>query len=470
MLKEKHSLLRRIQLSLDLASTVASFFLAYFLRHSATLSLAPLSPISHYLFLLYIVLPLWAVLLYGNKAYSPIRTLAIGHVLLPPVKTVFLGGIILMSSLFIFKIQAISRTLIFLFLILNAVLLMGERLSLYVFLHNIRKRGLNYRGILIVGTGLRAQRLAALIQHHKEWGLRILGFLDRDVSLVGRKLDSGTVIGTLDGIQEALTAMPVDEVIFVVPRKWLDKIEKAVLVCEQMGRKASIAADFYAHEIAHTKMEKLREWSFLSFNPISRLDEVAATKRIVDIAVSAVVLVLAGPLLLAISLGIKLTSEGPVFFKQKRCGLNGREFSMLKFRTMVDNAELLKRELAHLNEMSGPVFKIKEDPRITAIGRLLRRYSLDELPQFINVLKGDMSIVGPRPPIPSEVEGYDIWQRRRLSVRPGLTCLWQVGGRNNVDFDEWARLDLEYIDNLSLSLDFKIILKTIPAVFMGTGV
>jgi lipopolysaccharide/colanic/teichoic acid biosynthesis glycosyltransferase len=174
-------------------------------------------------------------------------------------------------------------------------------------------------------------------------------------------------------------------------------------------------------------------------------------------------------LLLLIILGIKLTSPGPVLFKQERCGLNGRRFKLLKFRTMVNNAEEIKSRVEHLNEMSGPVLKVRNDPRITPLGRLLRKFSLDEFPQFINVLKGDMSIVGPRPPIPDEVEKYEYIQRRRLSVKPGITCLWQVNGRNKIDFSEWVKLDLEYIDNWSFALDMKIILKTIPAVLKGTG-
>jgi lipopolysaccharide/colanic/teichoic acid biosynthesis glycosyltransferase len=180
-------------------------------------------------------------------------------------------------------------------------------------------------------------------------------------------------------------------------------------------------------------------------------------------------LLVTSPVILLISLGIKLTSPGPVLFEQERCGLNGRRFKLLKFRTMVKNAEEIKPRLNHLNEVSGPVFKIINDPRITTLGMFLRRFSIDEFPQFINVLKGDMSIVGPRPPIPEEVEQYEYIQRRRLSVHPGITCLWQINGRNRIDFSEWVDLDLEYIDRWSLALDMKIIMKTIPAVLRGTG-
>jgi len=217
-------------------------------------------------------------------------------------------------------------------------------------------------------------------------------------------------------------------------------------------------------------LEEFNSIPFLSFNPTSHTETAIVIKRGIDIFLALLLITLTAPFFVFIALAIKLTSPGPVFFKQVRCGLNGRRFNILKFRTMVVNAAALKSELEELNEVSGPVFKIKKDPRVTATGRFLRKFSLDEIPQFINVLKGDMSIVGPRPPIPSEVRKYDLWQRRRLSVRPGITCLWQINGRNGIDFEEWMKLDLEYIDKWNLSLDMKIILKTIPSVLKGTGV
>ena len=173
--------------------------------------------------------------------------------------------------------------------------------------------------------------------------------------------------------------------------------------------------------------------------------------------------------MLSLALLIKLTSKGPVFFKQERCGLNGRKFTMFKFRTMVEDADQMKDLLAEKNEMDGPVFKITNDPRLTKVGKFLRKFSLDELPQLFNVLRGDMSLVGPRPPLPKEVSQYDPWQRRKLSMKPGLTCLWQINGRNNINFERWMKMDLEYIDNWSLWLDTKILLKTVPAVILGTG-
>lgn len=193
------------------------------------------------------------------------------------------------------------------------------------------------------------------------------------------------------------------------------------------------------------------------------------SKKLIDIVISLFLLILCLPAFLVLSAIIKATSPGPVFFKQRRVGLNGRIFTMLKFRTMAKDADSMKVDLMDLNVLDGPVFKIKNDPRITKVGWFLRKTSIDELPQLINILKGEMSLVGPRPPIPDEVDQYKIDDRRRLSMKPGLTCLWQVSGRNEILFEEWMKLDRQYIDQWSLWLDFKILIKTIPAIFRGTG-
>jgi exopolysaccharide biosynthesis polyprenyl glycosylphosphotransferase len=194
-----------------------------------------------------------------------------------------------------------------------------------------------------------------------------------------------------------------------------------------------------------------------------------AVKRVFDLLVSAMILLLASPVLIAVAIAIKLDSPGPIFFRQRRVGVHGRLFDILKFRSMHADAEARLEPLRARNEMSGPVFKMRDDPRVTRVGRLIRRSSLDEFPQFWNVLRGDMSVVGPRPPLPSEVRQYKRWQRRRLSVKPGITCVWQISGRNEIDFDRWMELDLEYIDRWSLWGDVRIILKTIPAVIWTRG-
>ncbi len=467
MLKQSNRFIRQAQKGIDLGVTVLSFLLAYFLR--SQVGDVHLRPIQEHLFLIYLIVPVWLFLLFHYRCYQSIRVKSLFQTVAPVTKAVLAGGFVLMAAIFVFKLQYISRALILIFLFVDLAMLASIRVAMYLFTRYVRKKGYNYRSILIVGSGKRADAFAGILDEHKEWGLRILGFVDYN-EICQSKNNCRRFIGNLGQLPDILVQNQVDEVIFVVPRSGLDKIEKYVLLCEEIGIKASISADFYQHKLAKGSYEEIHGWPLLAFTPYPRIEEWFVIKRAFDIAFTSVVLLLCSPLLAVISVAIKLGSPGPVFFSQKRSGLNGRHFNLLKFRTMVAGADNLKASLQHLNEMSGPVFKAKNDPRVTGIGKLLRKYSLDELPQLINVLKGDMSLVGPRPPIPAEVEKYDMWQRRRLSVRPGLTCVWQVSGRNNIGFEQWMKLDLEYIDNWSLVQDFKIILKTIPAVLRGTGV
>ena len=246
-------------------------------------------------------------------------------------------------------------------------------------------------------------------------------------------------------------------------------LEEIFLLCEEEGVKTRVMLSFFPHVTSKVYLEALQDLPLLTFTTTPQNDYLLLVKNGIDLVLACVLLVLAAPLLALIALLVKTTSKGPIVFKQIRCGLGGREFVFYKFRSMVENAEATRSRLQHLNEMSGPVFKIGKDPRCTPVGRFLRKFSLDELPQLINILKGDMSFVGPRPPLPGEVENYQRWQRRRLRMKPGLTCLWQVRGRNEIDFDEWMKLDLQYIDDWSLLLDVKIALKTIPIVLLGKG-
>ena len=332
--------------------------------------------------------------------------------------------------------------------------------------------GLSVCHVLIVGSGQRAVAFArSLLARPRRGGksVHLLGFLDPDPGHNGGESIAGRPLGLLADLPEVVAAHPVDEVLFVVPRRLLPQIEAALAYCDRIGLKTRVAVDLFSHAIARMTVEHVAGWPFISFNPPPHSKLQLGIKRAIDITLAAWVLLLTAPLFVLIALAIKLSSTGPLLFRQQRCTMSGRRFRMLKFRTMVPNAELIKPLLQTFNEVPGPVFKIRRDPRVTPLGRWLRKYSLDELPQLINVLLGDMSIVGARPPLPSEVQRYDQWQRRRLSMRTGITGLWQVRGRNAVDFDEWMRLDLEYIDSWSLALDLKILLRTLPTVLRGTG-
>jgi exopolysaccharide biosynthesis polyprenyl glycosylphosphotransferase len=282
-------------------------------------------------------------------------------------------------------------------------------------------------------------------------------------------VDGVPVVGTVDDIQRILHAEAVDEVVFVVPRSRLSHVENALHDCETEGVEATFAVDLFDMKIARSAVSEIDGIPLLRFSTVKITEWELVIKRLIDLVGSGLALIVFGPLMVFLAVVIKLTSPGPVFFKQERLGLHGRRFKLLKFRTMRLGAHEVLSQVNDLAEMTTPEFRAKKLKYITPIGRFMRKFSLDELPQFINVFAGRMSLVGPRPTVPDEVDKYRPWHRRRFSMKPGITCLWQVNGRNNVGFEEWMKLDLEYLDNWSLWLDFKILAKTVPVVIFGIG-
>ncbi len=323
--------------------------------------------------------------------------------------------------------------------------------------------------VLILGTGPLARHTAQQI--HEQRGPRdtchYLSFPDEE----RRGGLAGPLLGTTDDLERVLRERAFQEVYLAGSSlRHGSAMQAAIRVCERFGVPFALPANHFRFDRARPASSRAIADGYIHYLNVEHKPYQMAVKRVLDILVSSIVLVLLSPLLLVVSvLILVLCSPGGVLFRQPRVGHHGRMFNMLKFRTMVADAEARKASLEKLNEQSGPVFKIKDDPRITRLGRILRRYSIDELPQFINVLRGDMSIVGPRPPIPSEVARYEAWQRRRLSVLPGITCVWQVSGRNEISFEEWMYLDMRYIDHWSLAEDLKLILKTVPVVVSGRG-
>lgn len=486
MIKRPEAFLKQLVLLIDAAAIVVAFLCTYYLRHSihtfyrfnlipGSQILAPLRSIESYLWLLLFILPLWIGMLHMMGAYRELRVKAYRRIVWTILKASALSLLFFGSIVFLLKLQYVSRSFMALFFLLSVDLLAVERSALIACFRLMLRRGYFYRNLLMVGTGPRAVQLIKTIQSHAGWGLRIIGLLDEDLRRVIRvvaehQLLGVTVLGTLAQLPSLLQRHVVDEVIFAVPRNWMTRIEPAVLECERAGIRATVALDLFNVRFARTQPSDLNGTPLVSFDTAPTDQWQLAVKRAIDLLIASLGLLVLLPLFPLTALLIKATSPGPALFRQIRCGLNGRRFTLYKFRSMVTDAESKQAGLQRLNEMSGPVFKVANDPRLTPVGRWLRKMSIDELPQLFNVLKGEMSLVGPRPPIPSEVEKYEVWQRRRISMRPGITGHWQVNGRNHIkDFNEWMRLDLEYIDRWSLGLDLAILFKTVPAVLVGKG-
>ncbi|HHI03054.1 MAG: sugar transferase [Candidatus Zixiibacteriota bacterium] len=324
------------------------------------------------------------------------------------------------------------------------------------------------RNIIIVGSSERGKKAADIFLDHPELNMKILGFVDDKRKGLWRYRDV-PLIGHPDNISRLISTNQVDFVVMALEKDDQHYKQRVFSTVESMGIKICLLPDIFVQSGSKCRSFSLNGQPVFLYHSVPE-DRVALfIKDIIDRVGAAVGIILSAPIIAIAALAIRIDSKGPIFFKQVRSGKNGKAFKMIKLRTMVNEADTFKEQLQHLNEMSGPVFKIQDDPRITKVGKFLRKYSVDEFPQFFNVLKGDMSLVGPRPPLPQEVEKFEPWQHRKLSVKPGLSCLWQVNGRSNLDFEHWIELDLQYIDQWSLAMDAKILAQTIPAVLKGKG-
>ncbi len=489
MIKEQNRIFKRVEIISDLCLVAVSFFIGYLLRDEI-LNIYPVSFLGNYLTdenlrsigyyagFLPLLLVIWGVLLSYFGMYKSPGVVRMPSVLLIVFKTTIVGFIIFGSYVFILRRQEdISRLFIGFTFLSAAILISLEKILLLHIVKVLRRRDTSFRSalivfrrILVVGTNKRARNFMDIVHNNPDWGIKIIGLIDMDPEKKGEIINGYEVLGSLDDVPEIISKNVVDEIVFIVPRSSLNRIENAILYCESAGLKVNLAVDLFELKFSRAKQTDLQGFPLIAFESTTDKLGHLFVKRIFDFSASLAGLVLFAPLFVVICILIKATSPGPVFFKQERCTLYGRKFMFYKFRTMIVEAESKLKDILQYNEMNGPVFKMTNDPRITKIGKWLRKYSLDELPQLWNVAKGDMSLVGPRPPLPSEVEKYTVWQRRRLSMRPGITCLWQISGRNEiVDFNEWMRLDLQYIDNWSLWLDFKILFMTIPVVLRGIG-
>jgi len=369
-------------------------------------------------------------------------------------------------------IQLIGQWFLALFWLSAIAFAIAARLTLRLALRRSRRDGHNVRYLLIAGSNARAMELARRIESVPELGYRLLGFVDDPWDGLSSPAGTGDrIVSDFTGFSEYIARNVVDEVMLCLPVKSLyERSSEIVAQCEEQGITARLVSDMLTPRLGSSHVERFDNKLVLTIHTGGMRGWTMIIKRMLDLVGSAVSLILLFPLLLAVAVLIRLRSPGPIFFVQERMGLNKRRFKLYKFRTMVVNAEEKIGALEHLNEVAGPAFKLRNDPRITPLGRVLRKTSLDELPQLFNVLKGDMSLVGPRPLPVRDYEGFNTtWHRRRFSVKPGITCLWQVMGRSSIPFERWMELDMQYIDQWSLLLDLQIILKTIPAIMKGSG-
>jgi exopolysaccharide biosynthesis polyprenyl glycosylphosphotransferase len=479
MLRERTNLIVRASKLLDICLTATAFISAYFIRkHFLPEPLRGLITFQDYYIVLLLVIIIWYVTFNFFGLYTSYRKQNFGRIFWNIVKAVIVSFLLLSLIMFLFKIDHVSRIMMGIFLILNMVLLGLSKGFVYRMLAHFRAKGFNFRNILIVGSKAGAKEVIDTIGDCLEAGYRILGCLDIDENKVGEKVQNGVeVIGTVESLEKILLEEVVDELIFAMPLHMIKYVEQYISMAEDVGVAVRIVPQWHIRQLGYTpNIGSLHFETFLGIPTMALTTtpngEISLLiKGLFDYTMAAITLIFFLPLFMVVAVAIKLCSKGPVFFKQERLGLNGRRFILYKFRSMVNNAEKEQEQLKAMNEADGPAFKIKKDPRIIPIvGTFLRKTGIDELPQLINVLKGEMSIVGPRPPVPSEVGKYNNWQRRRLSMKPGITCLWQITpGRNDVSFEDWMNLDLKYIDNWSLGLDFKILLKTPWALLMGEG-
>lgn len=478
MLRQQSVLLKAIHQIIDLTIIIISFYCAYNTKIWLPGEFGGLTSEYDYNLILLIALISFHLSLRLWGSYTPYRKILLRKVVYKVFKAVLTGMAGVVFLCYLMHVVAVSRLLLFIFAWYTFVGLSVFKIALYMLLARSRYNNYNTRNILVIGSHQDTIDFIKVVLRRPETGYRVIGCLETcdHSDLVGDKVyGSIKIIGTLNNFKTLLEQETIDEVVFGLPLKKIDNIHEYIYLAEEMGKNIRVLPDFqlnniqYFPQTATATIEEFLGITTLALSSMPNNTNGFHLKAVVDYVGSLCGIVLLSPVFFLIALTIKCSSKGPVLFSQDRIGLNGRCFSVYKFRTMVANAEELKETLVDSNEADGPVFKIKKDPRINGIGAFLRKTSLDELPQLFNVLKGEMSLVGPRPPLPAEVAQYEVWQRRRLSMKPGLTCIWQVSGRNNVTFEQWMNMDLEYIDKWSPRLDLKLVLQTVKEVITGGG-
>lgn len=449
---------KKVQLLFAIADgllTVLAFEAAYQTRVSLSLSRPFFLHTFAHLILLSFCAAAWIALGWSRKPDEYLRAASPRRLAAQTLRQCVFGVVLLILFQYLIRVDPpLSRSFLSLFFVYDVAFVALFRWQ-SPWLIGAYQRGFGNRyHLVIVGQQDKAAHLAHQLCQETPFPIEVAAILGEWECAVELPL--------------LLARQVVDEVIFAVDSSRLSNLEEVFLLCDEEGVRTRISLDFFPHVNSDMMLDRVAGAPLLTFSAAPFDDLRLLFKRFLDIVISAAALAVLSPFIAIIAGLIKITSAGPIIYRQERCGLNGRRFLMYKFRSMVTNAEELKANLEHLSERE-VAFKLRCDPRVTTIGRWLRKFSIDEIPQLYNVLRGDMSIVGPRPPLAEEVERYERWQKRRLRMRPGLTCLWAVSGRDHIDFNSWMRMDIFYIDNWSLKLDWSILLRTIPHVLAGKG-
>jgi len=419
----------------------------------------------------FVLLLSWYAAFASQRLYTSHRLSSFGDELKEIARAVMISSAALLVAAQLGNWPTINALTVAGFSVFSFVVIAAMRLALRANLRRLRAGGHNVKSLMIVGGGPRGRRFAFQIKRRQDLGYKLIGYVDTDPAFTGGELAGAPWMGTIEDLPRIVAAEVIDEVAIALPIKsFYTQIESTVALLEEQGITTHLLSDLFPQKLARSLPTDFDGFPIVTLDSAPRFSWRTEAKRLIDLVGASVLLVATSPILLLAAIAIKLDSAGPVFFVQDRVGLSKRRFRMIKFRTMSADAESRMQEIEHLNEKTGPIFKIRNDPRITRVGRWLRKTSIDELPQLINVLLGDMSIVGPRPlSLRDALRMEEAWQKRRFSVKPGLTCLWQVSGRSNLSFEQWMQLDLEYIDRWSLGLDVSILLRTIPAIVLARG-
>ena len=427
---------------------------------------ASLSDYWPFILLFSLLIPLWLLLDGDYRSWRGRGWLDHVYYILNVVAKVL---VVILALAFIMRPLVYSRLLLLEAGVAITVMLALGRIISLVILQRLRKQGKGLKRIVIVGAGEVGRRVIRTIVARSNLGYKIMGYVDDNPDKGGASIGRIEGLGAIDQLGAGLDNMEVDEVIITLPWTQHRRILSVLRECELRGIKARIVPDFFQLSLSQVESSDLGGVPLISVRKIAFSPVALFSKRALDVLGALVGFTLGAPIFALIAYAIKRDSKGPVFFGQERVGKNGKHFTIYKFRSMYVGAEKKIEQLDALNEADGPLFKMRDDPRITKVGSFLRRTSMDELPQLFNVLKGEMSLVGPRPPTPEEVEAYQTWHKKRLVVPPGMTGLWQVSGRSDLTFDEMVLLDIYYIENWSMWLDINILLRTLPKVILGEG-